>query len=293
MNRSAFININKKDFDYKHFDIDKLLNGSETRKVNEYFGIYKLNILCVGGSGSGKTTWIINQILNNILECDVILCFLPHETLYSGFYQSLLRSNQFNIPILVFEIGANKHYTSLDNAEEIKIKSERANAELRSERSNAELRSERSNYVVQGMPTVSQLFKIKSDLKFKEPLIIFDDFVNVLNKQMWEDYYRYIHNGSRLNAKICSCVQSINRIPPQVRSSYTIVVLFTNYLTHSVITTMLRNCVNNPMLDKNNTDYLLDLIDKDPNKHNPLIIIGGDVDQKKSIIYNNNYITFD
>jgi hypothetical protein len=276
MNRSAFININKKDFDYKHFDIDKLLNGSETRKVNEYFGIYKLNILCVGGSGSGKTTWIINQILNNILECDVILCFIPHETLYSGFYQSLLRAEQFNKPILVFEIGANKHYTSLDNAEEIKLKA-----------------SKRSNYVIPGMPTVSQLFKIKNDLNFKEPLIIFDDFVNVLNKQMWEDYYRYIHNGSRLNAKICSCVQSINRIPPQVRSSYTIVVLFTNYLTHSVITTMLRNCVNNPMLDKNNTDYLLDLIDKDPNKHNPLIIIGGDVDQKKSIIYNNNYITFE
>lgn len=275
MNKQTLINIDKKDFDYKQFDIDRLLNGSESRKVNEYFGIYKLNILCVGGSGSGKTTWIINQILNNILECDVILCFIPHETLYSGFYQSLLKSEQFSKPILVFEISSNKKFTSIDNAESIPIKSQK-----------------RSNYIVQGMPTVSQLFKIKNDLKFKEPLIIFDDFVNVLNKQMWDDYYRYIHNGSRLNAKICSCVQSINRIPPQVRSSYTIVVLFTNYLTHSVITTMLRNCVNNPMLDKNNTDYLLDLIDKDPNKHNPLIIIGGDVDQKKSIIYNNNYISF-
>ncbi len=275
MNKQTLINIDKKDFDYKQFDIDQLLNGSESRKVNKYFGIYKLNILCVGGSGSGKTTWIINQILNNILECDVILCFIPHETLYSGFYQSLLKSEQFNKPILVFEIASNIKFTSIDNAESIPIKSQK-----------------RSNYIVQGMPTVSQLFKIKNDLKFKEPLIIFDDFVNVLNKQMWDDYYRYIHNGSRLNAKICSCVQSINKIPPQVRSSYTIVVLFTNYLTHSVITTMLRNCVNNPMLDKNNTDYLLDLIEKDPNKHNPLIIIGGDVDQKKSIIYNNNYITF-
>lgn len=276
MNKQTLINIDKKDFDYKQFDIDQLLNGSESRKVNEYFGIYKLNILCVGGSGSGKTTWIINQILNNILECDVILCFIPHETLYSGFYQSLLKSEQFSKPILVFEIASNNKFTSIDNAESIPIKSQK-----------------RSNYIVQGMPTVSQLFKIKNDLKFKEPLIIFDDFVNVLNRQMWDDYYRYIHNGSRLNAKLCSCVQSINRIPPQVRSSYTIVVLFTNYLTHSVITTMLRNCVNNPMLDKNNTDYLLDLIDKDPNKHNPLIIIGGDVDQKKSIIYNNNYISFD
>ena len=227
------INIDKKDFDYKQYDIDQLLNGSESREVNEYFGIYKLNILCVGGSGSGKTTWIINMILNNILDCDVILCFIPHETLYSGFYQSLIHSDHFNKPILVFEIGHNKQFKGLDDAEEIPIKSQK-----------------RSNYIVQGMPTVSQLFKIKNDLKFNTNLILFDDFINVLNKQMFEDYYRYIHNSSRLNSKICSCVQAINKIPPQVRSSYTIVVLFTNYLTHSVITTMLRNCVNNPMLDK-------------------------------------------
>lgn len=269
------INIDKKDFNYKQYDIDQLLNGTETRKVNEYFGIYKLNILCVGGSGSGKTSWIINAILNDILECDVILCFIPHETLCSGFYQSLLKTEQFNKPILVFEIGNNKQFNGLNDAEDIEIKSQK-----------------RSNYIVQGMPTVSQLYQIKNQLNFKEPLIIFDDFVNVLNKQMWEEYYRYIHNGSRLNAKICSCVQSINKIPPQVRSSYTIVVLFTHYLTHSVITTMLRNCVNNHMLDKKNTDYLLDLLDKSPNKHMPLIIIGGDCNPKKSIIYNNNYITF-
>lgn len=269
------INIDKKDFEYKQYDIDQLLNGSESREVNKYFGIYKLNILCVGGSGSGKTTWIINQILNDIFDCDVILCFIPHETLYSGFYQSLLHSEHFYKPILVFEIGHDKQFNGLDNAESIPIKSQK-----------------RSNYIIQGMPTVSQLYQIKNDLKFKSPLCIFDDFVNVLNKQMFDNYYRYIHNISRLNGKICSCVQAINKIPPQVRSSYTIVVLFTHYLTHSVITTMLRNCVNNPMLDKKNTDYLLDLIDKDPNKHNPLIVIGGDVDQKKSIIYNNNYITF-
>lgn len=234
-----------------------------------------------GGSGSGKTTFMINMILNNILECDVILLFIPHETLYSGFYQSLIHSDQFTKPIMVFEIASNKQFTSLDNAEAIPIKSPDSS------------KPKRFNYIIQGMPNVSQLFKIKNDLKFKEPLIIFDDFVNVLDKQMWECYYRYINNGSRLNSKICSLVQTINRIPPNVRSSYTIVVLFTNYLTHSVITTMLRNCVNNPLLDKNNTEYLLDLIKKDPNTHNPLIVIGGDVDQKKSIIYNNNYISFD
>lgn len=269
------INIIEKDFDYKHFDVDQLLNGDETRNVNPYYGIYKLNMAIVSGSGGGKTTFIINQVLNGILECDVILCFIPFETLNSGFYQSLIHSSNFDKPIMVFIIGNENKFTGLKEAEEIPIKNQK-----------------RSNYIVKGMPTMSQLFKIKTDLKFKEPLLIFDDFVNALNKQGWEEYYRYIHNGSRLNSKICSCMQSINKIPPQVRSSYTVVVLFTNYLTHSVIMTMLRNCVNNPMLDKKNIDYLLDLINKDPNKHNPLIVIGGNVDVNKSIIYNNKYITF-
>lgn len=275
-----YINIEKKDFKYVNFDIDKLFNKNESRDVNKYYHIYKINMLIAGGSGSGKTTFIINQILNNILTCDILLLFIPYETIYSGFYQQLLHTENFEKPILVFEIGNNNVFKSIDEAEEIVIKPK------------GEGQKARSNFIVKGMPNLNQLFKIKSDLKFKEPLIIFDDFVNVLTRQMWEDYFRYIHNSSRLSAKICSCVQSINKIPPQVRSSYTIVVLFTNYLTNSVIMTLLRNCVNNPMLDKKNTEYILKIIENDDNKHNPLIIVGGDVDQKKSIIYNNNYITF-
>lgn len=276
--KDDYINVEKKDFDYINFDIDKLFNKNESREVNKYYHIYKINMLIAGGSGSGKTTFIINQILNNILTCDILLLFIPYETIYSGFYQQLLHTENFEKPILVFEIGNNNVFKSIDDAEEIVVKTTGD--------------KKRSNFIVKGMPNLNQLFKIKSDLKFKEPLIIFDDFVSVLTRQMWEDYFRYIHNASRLSAKLCSCVQSINRIPPQVRSSYTIVVLFTNYLTNSVIMTLLRNCVNNPMLDKKNTEYILKIIDKDENKHNPLIIVGGDVNQKKSIIYNNNYITF-
>lgn len=277
---SERIRVEKKDFKYVNFDIDKLFNKNELRDVNKYYHIYKINMLIAGGSGSGKTTFIINQILNNILTCDILLLFIPYETIYSGFYQQLLHTENFEKPILVFEIGNNNVFKSIDEAEEIMIKPKGKDQKAR------------SNFIVKGMPNLNQLFKIKSDLKFKEPLIIFDDFVNVLTRQMWEDYFRYIHNSSRLSAKICSCVQSINKIPPQVRSSYTIVVLFTNYLTNSVIMTLLRNCVNNPMLDKKNTEYILKIIEKDDNKHNPLIIVGGDVDQKKSIIYNNNYVTF-
>ena len=276
--KDDYINIEKKDFEYVNFDIDKLFNKNESREVNKYYHIYKINMLIAGGSGSGKTTFIINQILNNILTCDILLLFIPYETIYSGFYQQLLHTENFEKPILVFEIGNNNVFKSIDDAEEIVVKNTGD--------------KKRSNFIVKGMPNLNQLFKIKSDLKFKEPLIIFDDFVSVLTRQMWEDYFRYIHNASRLSAKLCSCVQSINKIPPQVRSSYTIVVLFTNYLTNSVIMTLLLNCVNNPMLDKKNTEYILKIIDKDDNKHNPLIIVGGDVDQKKSIIYNNNYITF-
>ena len=36
--------------DYEN--LDKVL-GSEDRTVNEYFGIYKLSLLVIGGSGAG------------------------------------------------------------------------------------------------------------------------------------------------------------------------------------------------------------------------------------------------
>jgi hypothetical protein len=200
------------------------------------------------------------------------LLFIPHETINSGFYQQLLKTDKFETPILVFEIGQDKIYNGIKSAEEIKIN------------------DKRSNYIVEGMPTLNQLFHLKTELGFKQPLLVFDDFVNVLSKTMWSNYYRFIHNSSRLNGTICSLVQSITKIPPQVRSSYTIVVLFTNYLTRSVIMTLMKNCVNNAMLNNKNIEYLLDIVENDPNKHNPLIIIGGDVDQKKSILYNNNYL---
>lgn len=269
------INIIKKDFDYKHYDIDQLFNKNESRTVNEYFGIYKINMLICGGSGSGKTTFIINQILNNILTCDILLLFIPHETINSGFYQQLLTTDNFKTPILVFEIGQDKVYDGIKSAQEIKIN------------------DKRSNYIVEGMPSLNQLFHLKNELGFKEPLCCFDDYISVLTKDMWSEYFRFVHNISRLNGKIVSCCQSISRIPPAVRSSYTVVVLFTNYLTRSTILTLLKNCVQNSMLNHQNIEYLLDIIKKDPQKHNPLIIIGGDVDQKKSIIYNNNYVVLD
>ena len=49
-------------------NLDKIL-GSEDRTVNEYFGIYKLSLLVIGGSGAGKSTWILNMILSAMIFC--------------------------------------------------------------------------------------------------------------------------------------------------------------------------------------------------------------------------------
>lgn len=266
------IHTENRNFEFSNYDVDKMLYGTETRVKNKYFDNYKVNILCAGSSGSGKTTFLIKMLLNNIFEqIDCVIICIPEESFTSGIYATLAKNNILNRPILFCILNRydKKEVTELNEDEEIYI-------------------------ICNGFITLSEMAKIKKQLGIQKPVIIFDDYVTLLNKQEdWNQYYRYVHNGSRLNADIVSCVQSINKIPPNCRSSYLQVILFTNYLTKSVLTTLLRNCVNNPMLDKKNTETLLEVIAEEPNKHEPLIILSNTDDPKKSIIFKNKYIYFD
>ena len=44
----------------KKYDLDSFLLGDETREPNWFYSIYKLSILSIGSSGSGKTTFLLN-----------------------------------------------------------------------------------------------------------------------------------------------------------------------------------------------------------------------------------------
>lgn len=287
-----------------HVDLDAiLLGGDETREVNPYYGIYKINMLVAGGSGSGKTTFILDNLFNKIIEADAIFLFAPFETITSGLYKKLInastesdedkpskpkrravfddeilfedrRTKQPSKPKLPFKIIAfdiSKKNTVITGAGE---------------------HNGQFTYF-EGMPTLSDLFIIKRELKISKPLLIFDDFVNILDNKRWGEYYRYIHNGSRLNAAMISCVQSINKIPPQVRSSYTIVALFPHYLAKTVCQSLLTNTVVNSQLTKDNIKELLSMVRTINKPHTPLIVIGSGKDEKKSIMFDNVYINMD
>lgn len=292
--------LQKKQNRIEHMDLDRILLGSdETREVNEYYGIYKINMLIAGGSGSGKTTFILDNLFNKIIEADAIFLFAPYETITSGLYKKLIMA--------AGESKNDNKYRKYRNLDEIDLTGGKVKKEEEKQQSlpfkliafdiskksdvltKAGSESGKFTYY-EGMPTLSDLFVIKREKGIDKPLLIFDDFVNILDNKRWGEYYRYIHNGSRLNAAIVSCVQSINRIPPQVRSSYTIVALFPHYLAKSVCYSLLTNTVVNSQLTKENIKELLHMVRTINKPHTPLIIIGGGVDEKRSIIFSNCYV---
>lgn len=278
------IKISKTKKDFENFDIDKLLDFKEKgRKINEYYGIYKIQMLIASGSGGGKTTFAINNILNGIIPSKIILLFCPFETYTSGFWYNIIHhldslNEKYNLDLklIIFDISRGNNFTTFDDY---------------------------MNYgegiLYKGFPTLNKLIEFRNNYLKKSKdnnswLLIFDDFVNNFNSSNWEEYYRYVHNISRMNGNMMSLVQSITSIPPQVRSSYTIIVLFTNYLADSVTKSLIKNCwVNNLTSEQINELLRLTKMAKGDQKHIPLILIGSTAPVEKNIIYNNKFITFE
>ena len=97
-----------------------------------------------------------------------------------------------------------------------------------------------------------------------------------------------------MNGAMFSLVQSIQSIPPAVRSSYSIVILFTNYLADSVSKSLIKNCWVNSLTNEQINDLLrITKMAKGDQKHIPLILIGSTAPLNKNIIYNNKFISFD
>lgn len=73
----------------KDFDLDKYIHNDENRKPNA-FGLYKMNTLVIGKTGSGKTTALVKFLLaNNIDDFGLFICIIPRESADSGIYSKL------------------------------------------------------------------------------------------------------------------------------------------------------------------------------------------------------------
>ena len=188
--------------DYEN--LDKVL-GSEDRTVNEYFGIYKLSLLVIGGSGAGKSTWILNMILSNKIKCDCIILILPQESANSGLYKKLIEHKAIEC----------------QDGRVIKIASFIINKDE--------------------LPTIKELQKAK----LKNPCIIIDDWINSVNTHDFNLIKQYTTQISRVSGcTLCVLVQNYKKLDITFRSNFTIFVLFLSNVHKPVYENTVENLFN-------------------------------------------------
>ena len=188
--------------DYEN--LDKVL-GSEDRTVNEYFGIYKLSLLVIGGSGAGKSTWILNMILSDKIKCDCIILILPQESANSGLYKKLIEHKAIQC----------------QNGKIIKIASFIINKDE--------------------LPTIKELQKAK----LNNPWIIIDDWINSVNRNDFNLIKQYTTQISRVSGcTLCVLVQNYKKLDITFRSNFTIFVLFLSNVHKPVYENTIENLFN-------------------------------------------------
>lgn len=185
-------------------NLDKIL-GSEDRTINEYFGIYKLSLLVIGGSGAGKSTWILNMILSNKIKCDCIILILPQESANSGLYKKLIEHKAIECP----------------NKKVIKICSFIINKDT--------------------LPTIKELQKAK----LTNPCIIIDDWINSVNTHDFNLIKQYTTQISRVSGcTLCVLVQNYKKLDITFRSNFTVFVLFLSNVHKPVYQNTIENLFN-------------------------------------------------
>lgn len=188
--------------DYEN--LDKVL-GSEDRTVNEYFGIYKLSLLVIGGSGAGKSTWILNMILSDKIKCDCIILILPQESANSGLYKKLIEHKAIEC----------------QNGKIIKIASFIINKDE--------------------LPTIKELQKAK----LNNPCIIIDDWINSVSRSDFNLIKQYTTQISRVSGcTLCVLVQNYKKLDITFRSNFTIFVLFLSNVHKPVYENTIENLFN-------------------------------------------------
>ena len=189
--------------DLDKLDLDSLLNIDENRQLNK-FGLYRLNCLIIGGTGSGKTTHLIKALLNDVVDdFGCVLVLLPEESLDSGLWKKINDSmNQKN--------KLRKRFIFMN--------------------------------IEEGLPSVSDINYIAEKLNCKIAVVL-DDFINAFSKIDWLMLKRYITQLSRVG-KGCSLfclIQDVNSLPAAYRKNFNTFVIFPQSLTYLQFSNILSN----------------------------------------------------
>ena len=185
----------------KSLDIEKL-NKSEDRTINPIFGVYHIRALVCGSSGSGKTTFILNYLFQNLDEYKLILYLAPSETLESGFLKSVKEIRDLKQKLLLMDIRHDKLPT---------------------------------------IQELQQINQVKTSKTGHRIALILDDFINVLTtKDDIKQINAYLTQSSRASCDLFLLVQTYNKISPSIATNLNTLILFPKYMSRDSFNACLR-----------------------------------------------------
>lgn len=236
-----------------NIDLDKLLNLDENRKPN-HLGLYRMNCLIIGKTGTGKTTTLLKALLTNAIDdFGLVIFIIPRESMESGFYKKL------------YEAVKTKRITHIN-----------------------------ISFVIIGeepLPTVEQINQLSSMIK-KPIAIVLDDFINAFNKKAgdWVMFKRYITQLSRVRygASLFALTQNWQQFETQYRKNFNCFVLFVNSLREQNFREILTSYYDHGNFTKDEIHTLYNIFKQD--LHIPLWLINCN-NADESMLYDGAYIT--
>ena len=232
------------------------LNRNENRVINKIFNVYHVRGLVVGSSGSGKTTFVLNYLFQNLDTYGLVIYCAPTETLESGLIRSIITDSEEVSKHFGLNRNLSKYFFPLD------------------------IRKDK-------LPTIADLQQIQKKCK-KRIAIILDDFINVLTDyDSKKQIDAYLTQSSRASCDIFLLVQAYNHISPSIATNVNVLILFVKYMSRDSFNTCLRRSFTG-VISKELQDTIFNEL-KHTDKHEPFIFIN-DQPQDKSIRYMNNYI---
>lgn len=250
----------------KPLQVNKL-NTNEDRVINKVFNVYHVRALVCGSSGSGKTTFILNYLFQNLDTYGLVIYCAPTETLESGMIKSIIQHGKEVKELFGLNHDLNKYFFPLD------------------------IRNDE-------LPTISQLQAIQKKCsinpetgKPKRIALILDDFINVLTtKDNIKQINAYLTQSSRASCDMFLLVQTYNHITPSIATNVNVLILFLKYMSKDSYNACLRRSFTGE-LSKDFQEFIFtELKHTYDCQHQPFIFIN-DQPCDKSIIFNNKYIS--
>lgn len=276
----------------KPLQMDKL-NANEDRLVNNVFHVYHVRALVCGSSGSGKTTFILNYLFQNLDSYGLVIYCAPTETLESGMIKSIVKNGK--AVSQMFGLHSSNQNLRGQNGETLN-----GEFDLNKYFFPLDIRKDE-------LPTITQLQAIQKKCsinretgKPKRIALILDDFINVLTtKENQKQINAYLTQSSRASCDIFLLVQTYNHISPSIATNVNVLILFLKYMSKDSYNTCLRRSFTGSLSKdfqelifnelKHASYFTNDEHKKNDLNHQPFIFIN-DQPYDRSIIFNNKYI---